>query len=614
MKIIINNFINQKRNFFIFLFLFVVSLIIYSNSLNGNFLFDDNPLIVDNQDIRDVRKIPSLFTNDIFKFSFPAFDNNYNYYRPVQTFLFALIYRVSGLNPLGYHLTSIIIHSLNALLVFYLINKLFANYSLAFLSSILFCVHPIHTETVSYISSIAELLVGLFILLTITSYIRYIESAKIMEYAISILSFILALLSKETGFLIFVPFFMLVIGLKSKFSRSSVWLHFFSFIGILVIYIRLRLTLLMPIHSFPNSPYPFLFDVLNFSNSLIEYIKLLIAPRTLHIFRNIMPISFSRPLQIIMPALLLISLAAVLIVSIKQKRYILLLGMSWFVLGLMHLVRFMYKFRGHVTMEEHWVYLASIGFFLIAAYLILKIKRPRAIMAVSIFVIVAFSSLTFINSNHWKDEISFYRYNLKLIEPHLSIVPRLNLTIALYKRGLYKDALAEVNSILAIAPENLYAYIQLGDIFRAMKRFPEAEQAYKQALKIDYFCWQANRKLKLIAEETGQEFKDEIDPRLPPTEAKICSLIRMGDFDKAIETLKEVLLTSPSPQFYTLYGITFAKLGLYHQAIEAFNAAIKLDPHYTLALYNLAVIYENKHEQNKADEIINRLKAHKTTK
>lgn len=604
----INAFNRKNKNTLVlFLFLFTVALIIYSNSLNGDFLFDDKPLIVDNQDIKDVRNIPMLFTSNIFKFSFPAFEISYTYYRPLQTFLFALVYRVSGLNPFGYHLSSIIIHALNALLVFYLINKLFANYPLALLSSILFCVHPIHTETVSYISSVAELLVSLFILLTIIFYIRYVGSAKITQYFISIFSFICALLSRETGFLILVPLFILLIGLKSRSSRSSIWLHFLSFSGILAIYIRLRLTVLIPIQSFPNSPYPFLFDILNFFAVLIEYIRLLILPYKLHLFRVIMPVSFSRPLQIIPPVLLLISLILVMIVSIRRKKYILLLGISWFVLGLLHLVRFMYKFRDRITIEEHWVYLASIGFFLAASYLILKIKRPKAAAAASIFILLVYGSLTFINSSHWKDELTFYRYNLKLIEPRLSIVPRLNFSTALYKRGFYKEAIDETNRILSIAPGNLYAYIQLGDIFKAMKKYPEAKQAYRQALKIDYFFWQANRRLKFLAEETGEAYEDEIDPKLSPAEAKIISLIRMGEFEKALDALTEVLSVSPTPQFYTLSGITLGKMGLFNQAIEAFNAALKIDPDYSLALYNLAVIYEGKHEQNKADQIWGRL-------
>lgn len=589
--------------FRLFLCLFLVSLVIYSKSLNGDFLFDDKSLIVGNEDITHLNNIPLLFTSNTFKFSFPDFESRYNYYRPISSLFYAIVYRVSGLNPAGYHLTNIIVHSLNALLVFYLIYKLFANYGLALLTSLLFCVHPLHTESVSYISGLAELLVSLFVLLAAVYYINYTESRKAVKYFVSLFCFVLALLSREAGFLIFIPFFILVIGLKSKLPRISVFANFFSFIGILLIYIKLRLTILVPIQSVPNSPFPFLIDILNFLAILAQYVKLLILPNALHIFRSIAPISLIKPAGIIYPVLLMFFLLIVSIVSIKKKKYVLFFGICWFILGLMHLIRFMYKFRSRITMEEHWVYLACVGFFVILSYLVLCIRKRQLVLALSSLLVACYAALTFINASHWKDELHFYRYNLKLIEPSLSIVPRLNFTRALYERKLYKEAIEQVNAILIIAPRNLHAYIELGDIYRAMKKYAEAKQAYENALKIDYFCWQANRRLKLIAEETGQEFIDEIDPRLSAIEAEIISFIRLGEFDKAFDKLKKVLISSPSPQLYTLSGITFGKMGLYRQAIEEFNSALKIDPNYYQALYNLAVIYEKKLDTEKLAQI-----------
>jgi tetratricopeptide (TPR) repeat protein len=259
-------------------------------------------------------------------------------------------------------------------------------------------------------------------------------------------------------------------------------------------------------------------------------------------------------------------------------------------------------------MEEHWAYLASIGFFLILAYLILTIKRPKLITIVSIPIVVIYGVLTNINSSHWKEEMSFYRYNLEFIEAPLSIIPRLEFMDVLTKRGLYKEALDEAAFVLSTHPQNWIAYLKRGDTLRAMRKFPEAKEAYQNALKIDYFCWQANQRLKSLAEESGGVYKEEVDPALSPLEAKIVSLIRMGDFDQALYALSQAISASPTPNLYTFAGITFGKMDSYEEAIEAFNAALKIDQNHLLALYNLAVTYENKNLPEKAEEIRKRIR------
>jgi tetratricopeptide (TPR) repeat protein len=174
-------------------------------------------------------------------------------------------------------------------------------------------------------------------------------------------------------------------------------------------------------------------------------------------------------------------------------------------------------------------------------------------------------------------------------------------------RGLYKEVLDEISFVLLLDPQNWIAYLKRGDALRAMNKFPEAKEAYQKALKMDYFCWQANQRLILLAEQAGEVYKDEVDPALSPLEAGIVSLIRIGEFGEALKTLDKAISDQPSPSLYTFAGIAFGKMGLYDKAIDAFNAALKMDPNYPLALYNLAVTYEKKDSPDKADQIRKRI-------
>jgi tetratricopeptide (TPR) repeat protein len=594
----------------LFLFLFFISLILYANSLSGDFILDDKLIIVDNGLIKHIRTIPMLFITQAFEQpgNLNLYEGAYRYYRPLMTLSFAMDYSIWKLNTAGYHLTNIAVHSLNAFLVYCLIYGLFINFPLALLSSILFCVHPIHSQSVSYITNRSELLVSLFTLMPLVFYIRYAKSRSIALFFISVFSFMCALLSREAGFLIFVPVFITLIGIKSRIPRQDIFLHAGTFTAILAIYIISRLTILVPLQILPDSAFSFFADILNFLRVLMGYSRLLILPFNLHILRTIAPIASFRLPEIVTPLIFLIFLVIALIVLIKQRKFILLFGVSWFILTLLYLIRFMYKVSGLISMEEQWVYLASIGFFVLLATLILSIKRQRLIIALSSFIIAIYGILTFLNNSHWKDEINSYRYNLRFLKPGADFVLRFNLANALYKKQLYSEAVKELNSMLSVNPDNWMAYIFLGDILRETKNYAEAKAAYQNAVKIDYFCWQANRKLKSLAQERGEVYKEEIEPALSPLESRIISYIRMGDFGEALGTLEKALAASPTPGLYILTGITFAKMGAYNQAIEALNYALKLDNQNIAALSNLAVVYERLRQFKKADEARQTLK------
>lgn len=600
----------KKSAIFIFFILLILSLIIYSNSLNGDFLLDDGELIVANEYIKHIKTIPLVFKTDVINLN--SLEWSIRYYRPIQYLTYAIDYFIWGLNPFGFHLTNVVIHALIGLFIFYLIFELFRDYSLAFLSSILFCVHPIQTEAVSYISARPELLISLFTLLTLLLYLNYVKTKRSIMYLFSLFSFIGALLSKEGGFLILIPFFIIGIGLKSKIAKKSLLGHFISFVGILSIYLILRFTILepIPLTLFPTGGFNLWQDILNFFSILIEYLGLLIFPHSLHLFRSITPVWFN-PTYVLSPILFLIFLITILTVLIKLKNYVLFFGIGWFVLMLLYLIKYMYKFSSCIlTIEEHWVYLASIGFFLVLAYFILKIKNKRKVFILSTIVIFIFGVLTSINSNHWKDELDFYRYNLKFINPGISIIPRMNYINVLIRRNLYKEALKETGLLISIYPHVHYGYLLRGYILEKMQKYKEAEEAYKKALKIKPLDWQVHQGLKSLAEKTGESYnmEEEIHPGFSPAEIKIISFIKMGNFIQAFQLLDHELSISPSSNLYMLAGLTFVQIKEYQKAQDAFNLALQLDSQNLLALHNLAVVYNILNQFDKAENIFKKLK------
>ncbi len=593
----------MKKNipgFYIFLIFFFLAATVYYHALRGDFVADDKPLVVENELIKDWRRVPLLFSTDLFKFS--IFDEGYKYYRPLVTLSYALEYRIWKLNPFGYHLTNVSIHALVAFLGFSLIYRIFSNFALAFLSAVLFCVHPLHTEAVCYISDRGELLSALWVLLTLLFYGAYAASSKKECYLLSLVSFACALLSREAGFLVFIPLYIFCIGMKAKIPKDSLVSHCISFISLFVIYVILRLTILVPVWITPQGGFGIGRDILNFWSVINTYLGLLIVPHGLHVLRVTKPVIGYWSGQALASATLAIALAAITFFVFKKKAYAVLVGIAWFILTLLYLIKFMYKFPGSLTTEEHWVYLASWGFFLAVAYVILRIKRRAVVVLLSAALIGGYGFLAFANAGGWRQEIPFYYRNLALMDPSLTFITRSYLISALAHRGLYAQALAEAGQSALREPDNLVTYVQLGDIYRAMKQYGQAGRAYKAALERDYFYWQANRRLKLLAEDQGLVFTDELDPAFSPKEKEIISLMRLGKFNRALEIIGKELAAVPTSQMYILAGISFGKLQAYPQAVRALEAARALDPGDRRALYNLGVIYEKIKQYGNADK------------
>ena len=146
----------------------ILGLAVYANSLGGEFLWDDHHLIEDNMTINRWSKVTRVFTTDIAS----GAGGKYNFYRPLQIISYMFDYWLWKLNPIGYHLTNILLHILTALCLYWLINLIFKQPMLAFLSSVLFVVHPVHTEAVAYISGRADSLALLFMALCFIFYAK----------------------------------------------------------------------------------------------------------------------------------------------------------------------------------------------------------------------------------------------------------------------------------------------------------------------------------------------------------------------------------------------------------------------------------------------------------
>ena len=535
----------------------ILGLAVYANSLNGKFIWDDEPLVKYNLHLRSWSGIPKIFTQDLGA----GTGREYNFYRPLQIFSYRIDYCLWRLEAQGYHLTNILLHILTALAIYWLVNILYDNRLLSLFTGAFFVVHPVHTEAVAYISGRADSLALLFMLLSLIFYIKHLRFKKTSVYILSVLSYILALSSRESSLI--VPLLLLLY--HYTFGKRVAVKRFLPILMVTLLYVVFRVTALSSV--LPDlSPYPPLIQrIPTFFVAMTDYVGLLLLPLNLHMEYGSRLFNFG-DLKVITGILIM---AALLIYVFKKRRAkgLVFFSISWFLVTLLP-VSHVYPLNAY--MAEHWLYLPSIGFFLVLAKgfaYIYRAKNFRMFAIVFIITLLAFYSyLTIRQNDYWKEPISFYKKTLEYA-PDSSRIHN-NLGIAYGAIGKYEDAIISYQKALEFSPDYVNAHYNLGTAYDAIgKREEEAIAAYKKAIELDPDYSAAYNNLGNIYSNMGRN--DEA----------------MALYEKATEINPDY-----KDAHYNL-GNEYRGIGRNKEAIASYKKAIELDPYDAATHNNLAVAY-----------------------
>ncbi|MFH1857809.1 MAG: hypothetical protein ABH845_02765, partial [Candidatus Omnitrophota bacterium] len=289
------------------------------------------------------------------------------YFRPLQILSYQIDYRLWHLNPSGFRLTNILLHWFVALSAYQFISLVSGQKMLALFSSMVFCVHPVNTSVVAYISGRADALAALFILL---SFICWIKASNFDgRWILSIVFFVFSLFSKEVA--VALPVFLLGYELlfrKGSKSLKRSFLKLAPFLAMLFIYLLVRTWNVGPGRLQPfNVSFPaFLLTV---SKILFLYAAMLLFPHPLYLGHDTALATSLHPGALLFFAGLFF--AAVLSIWFYKRSKDALFFSIWFFLFLFAQFGFMHADHvGRVLTAEHWAYLPSIGFYFVMGSLI----------------------------------------------------------------------------------------------------------------------------------------------------------------------------------------------------------------------------------------------------
>lgn len=170
-----------------FLWIILLGLLVYIRNIFFGFVyFDDNVLVLDNLFfLKSLSNLPSTFTMEVFH----VLHASAAYYRPLLTISYMLDAQISGVSPIFYHLTSVVIHIVNACLIYILFNKLRIKKELSLIFSLVFVVHPILAQAVSWIPGRNDSLLALFLIPSFIFFIDYFENMRLRSYFLHMIFF-----------------------------------------------------------------------------------------------------------------------------------------------------------------------------------------------------------------------------------------------------------------------------------------------------------------------------------------------------------------------------------------------------------------------------------------
>jgi tetratricopeptide (TPR) repeat protein len=380
-----------------------------------------------------------------------------------------LQYRMFADNPMGYHLTNVIVHAIVAIVVFFLVGsflkQVFGKEQIlaAFLASLLFAVHPVHTEPVAWISGTGELLMSLFCLL---SFLVYINGRKYSDFILSALLLLAGALFKVTAIFYF-PLFIVYDWAFKKASFAGypdsnpgmreMLKRYSPFLIALTSYLLLRT---FAIRGFiPEKGYDDfgLYKVIiNVIALFSQYVFMLLVPMNLtiiHVFKPLASLSDARML----PAMGIVIVFVSLIFFALMKNRGLFISLSWIVLPLIPVLYFP-AFTSEAVFAERYLYLPSVGFVLAVAVLLTifyqsKLSRyltvPAIILSFTV-LLISFSLVSRERNLAWRDNHSLWTDTVK--KSPYSYTAHNNLGNVYYQSGFLDDAIREYRIALFLNP------------------------------------------------------------------------------------------------------------------------------------------------------------------
>ena len=548
--------INKKSNIQLLLIflIFLITLIAFSPSIiNGFVRWDDYEILVENNLVKDFsyKGIINIFSSFVL-----------NTYVPFTLLTFMIEYYFFQLNPIIYHTTNIILHSIDAVLLFLLIYKLCGNIYTALLTSLLWALHPQRVESVAWVTERKDVLYTLFFFSSFIAYLNYAKFNNRKYYFLSIALFVLSILSK--GMAIILPFLLILTDfyLKRNVKVQKNIIEKLPFFIFAIISSVISFVAQKTFGNVAQAP----------SFSLVQRFFIASYVGVFYIYKLFLPINLSciypypsyphrlnphltlPDIYYIAPIILLVFII-ILFVSLRKTRKVFWSGF-FFLISIFPIMQFL-PVAGHAMAYDRYSLIASIGLIYLVSEGILYIKKYKSKYQdiIRVFIIIGIPILI--------GSLSFMSYKR-------CFVWRNSLT-------LFGDAVKKT-------PNAPAAHYNLAMEYRSRGDFQKAFYYFTKAIEVD------------------PEYSDAFNGR------GITYIILNNDYEKAIDDFNQSVRFNPNNSgAYYNRAIAYERTGDLSKTFEDLNIVIKLNPKDKEALFKRASIFVSQGNNDKAIDDLNRL-------
>ncbi|MCP4107717.1 MAG: tetratricopeptide repeat protein [Desulfobacteraceae bacterium] len=624
---------NIRHDILICLFLVISLLAVYSEVRNFDFInYDDDDYVYNNPHVK------AGLTLENIAWSFTA--THAANWHPLTWLSHMSDVHLYGLAPGMHHLTNVFFHIANSLLLFIAFRKMTGDLWRSAFAAALFALHPLHVESVAWISERKDVLSTFFWMMTMLAYIRYAEQPGIRRYVPVLIFFALGLMAKPM--LVTLPFVLLLLDywpLKrlsivdcrlsiENISSQSIINHqstidnrqsiinrqstiFLEKIPLIILSAVSCIATLIAQQSGGAvrtlDSYPLTFRLANAVVSYTGYIEKMIWPHHLSIFYPPRVV----PWWHVTGSCLMLVFISALVIRFAKKRPCLAVGWLWYIGTLIPVIGVIQV--GSQAMADRYTYISLIGLFIIIAWgFKFQVSSFKFQILCTIFLsILAVSS--WIQLRYWTNSITLFEHSLDVTSNN--ILAHTNLGLALAKEGRTEESVNHYHMALQSSPDNAKVHNNMGVALFRMGKIRESVIHFQKALqkKPDFADAYNNLKKVLKIQKEKDEALAKIKDALKnnPDDAKLHNDLgnlykKYRNTDKATEQYKKALSIQPEfPEALKNLAIAYAVKGEYENAVSLLKKITDIQPENSDAPYLLACIYAR---QNRKEESVDWLK------
>ncbi|MGA2265427.1 MAG: tetratricopeptide repeat protein [Phycisphaerae bacterium] len=563
----------------------ILALGVYIPATSGGFLWDDDPLVVNNDNLKSLQGLAWIWQCD-----WSGAKSVPSYY-PVTWTSFWVEWHLWGRHAAGYHVTNILLHAANAVLIWLVLARLRIRW--AWLAGALFAVHPINVASVAWIAERTNTLSMLFYLLALLGYLRYDEEGGWRRYILALGMFLLAMLSKTSVAMLPVVLLLIAWWRRDKVTRRD-WAAaapFFalaitlSIIGIL--YQTYAVIQEAPIRS-PKENFFFRLAIAG------------IAP-WFYLLKTVVPDSLAAvyprwdldPKNILsyLPGLALMG-AMALMWRFRRHCKGALMATAYFVVTLFPVLGFFtISYNLYSFVADQWLYVPIVGLLALAAggaeFLAhRRSSRTLAARAMAAVVVIVLCILTWRLSGTYASSAALWKDNIAKYPDQF--LPYYNLGRILEDEGLDDEALEDYQKSLHLKPDFDKAYLSIGTILAKRNNYPQATLCFEKAMQLYPRSVTARMNLSAMLHLAGRNeealYQLQQILRINDHNASVyINLARvsahMGRLDEAIAYARRAVEIAPMDLNARMALATYlSQKGLATEAIAECRQAVKLDP------------------------------------